>query len=212
MVNAMAFDEVQIPLHVSFGSSGGPAFSTEVVVIDSGYERRNQNWAQARRSFDARTGVRSASDAGTLLNFFHARAGRARGFRLKDWSDFTSSADGASTPVWSDQIIATGNGATLTFQLIKNYTSGSITHVRTIAKPVAGSVVMGVNNVQVSSGWSVDTTTGLVTFAVAPGAGQSVTAGYQFDVPVRFDTDQLSLTAQNFRMYHTEIPIVEIRV
>src|ERR1700689_3103179 len=113
----MAFDEIEIPLHVSFGSSGGPSFSTEVVVIDSGYERRNQNWSQARRVFDARTGVRSASDVGTMLNFFPARAGKARGFRLRDWSDFTSNAtDGISSPVWSDQVIATGDGTTTVFQ------------------------------------------------------------------------------------------------
>jgi uncharacterized protein (TIGR02217 family) len=208
----MSFDEIEIPLHVSFGSSGGPGFSTEVVVIDSGYERRNQNWSQARRSFDAKTGVRSAADVGTLLAFFHARAGRARGFRLKDWSDFTSAGDGTSTPTWSDQAIATGDGTTLMFQLVKNYTSDAVTHVRTIAKPISGSVVVGVNGAQVSSGWSVDTTTGLVTFASAPPASQPITAGYQFDVPVRFDTDQLSLTAQNFRMYKADIPIVEVRV
>src|SRR5713226_3295616 len=111
----MAFDETELPLRVGFGSSGGPAFSTEVVVIDSGYERRNQNWSQARRTFDARTGVRSASDVGTLFNFFHARAGRARGFRLKDWSDFTSNGDGTSAPVWSDQTIGTGDGTIVIF-------------------------------------------------------------------------------------------------
>jgi uncharacterized protein (TIGR02217 family) len=208
----MAFDEVQMPLHVSFGSSGGPAFSTEIVVIDSGYERRNQNWSQARRAFDAKTGIRSAADVGTLLNFFHARAGRARGFRLKDWSDFTSNGDGTSTPAWSDQTIGTGDGTTLTFQLVKNYSSGSVTHARAITKPVSGSVVLGINGTQLSSGWSVDTTTGQVTFAAPPPNGQTVTAGYQFDVPARFDTDQLSLTAQNFRMYRAEIPVVEIRV
>src|ERR1700722_16006270 len=109
----MAFDEIDIPLHVSFGSSGGPAFSTEVVVIDSGYERRNQNWSQARRSYDAKTGVRSAADVGTLLSFFLARAGRARGYRLKDWSDYTSAADGITAPGFTDQTIASGDGATL---------------------------------------------------------------------------------------------------
>ena len=210
-VTYMAFDEIEIPLHVSFGSSGGPGFSTEVVVIDSGYERRNQNWSQARRSFDAKTGVRSAADVGTLLAFFHARAGRARGFRLKDWSDFTSNADGISTPAFNDQTIATGDGSTLTFQLVKNYTSDAVTHQRIITKPVSGSMLIGVNGTQVLTGWSVDTTTGLVTFASAPPASQAVTAGYQFDVPVRFDTDQLSLTAQNFRMYRADIPIVEVR-
>src|SRR5581483_10682194 len=130
----MSFDEIQIPLHVSFGSAGGPAFSTEIVVIDSGYERRNQNWSQARRGYDARTGVRSAGDAGALLNFFHARAGRARGFRLKDWSDFTSAADGVSSPAFDDQMVATGDGATFSFQLIKNYSSDAITHQRVITK------------------------------------------------------------------------------
>lgn len=208
----MSFDEVQLPLHVSFGSAGGPAFSTEIVVIDNGYERRNQNWSQARRVFDARTGLRSASDVGTLLNFFHARAGRARGFRLKDWSDFSSNSDGTSTAVWSDQAIGTGNGTAVLFQLAKNYTSGTVTHTRTIKKPVSGSVTVGVNGTQSFSGWSVNTTTGVVTFSVAPTNGHVVTAGYQFDVPARFDTDQLALTAENYALYKTEIPIVEVRV
>src|SRR5271156_1861110 len=101
----MSFDEIELPLRVGFGSGGGPAFSTEVVVIDSGYERRNQNWSQARRVYDARTGGRSAADVSTLLNFFHARAGRAIGFRLKDWSDFTTASDGMSSPQWNDQTI-----------------------------------------------------------------------------------------------------------
>ncbi len=208
----MSFDEIEIPLHVSYGSSGGPAFSTEVVVIDSGFERRNQNWSQARRSYDAKTGVRSPADVGTLLSFFYARAGRARGFRLKDWSDFSSASDGISAPGYDDQTIATGDGTTLTFQLIKNYTSDVITHQRIIAKPIDGTILIGVNGSQMMSGWSVDTTTGLVTFASAPPSDQAITAGYEFYVPVRFDTDQLSLTTQNFRMYQAEIPIVEVRV
>jgi uncharacterized protein (TIGR02217 family) len=208
-----SFDEIELPLRVGFGSSGGPAFSTEVVVIDSGYERRNQNWSQARRVFDARTGVRSPSDVGTLLAFFHARAGRARGFRLCDWSDTTSNAtDGISAATFSDQVIATGDGTTTVFQLVKNYASGAITYQRLIRKPVTGTVLVGVNAAQLMSGWTVDVTTGLVTFATAPTSGQSITAGFQFDVPVRFDTDQLSLTAENYVAYKAEIPIVEVRV
>jgi uncharacterized protein (TIGR02217 family) len=209
----MSFDEIELPLRVGFGSSGGPSFSTEVVVIDSGYERRNQNWSQARRVFDARTGVRSASDVAVMLNFFHARAGKARGFRLKDWSDFTSNTtDGISAPAFGDQNIATGDGTTTVFQLIKNYASGGVTYQRIIAKPVTGTVLIGVNGSQLMSGWSVDTTTGLVTFATAPGSGQTITAGFQFDVPVRFDADQLALTAENYAAYKAEISIVEVRV
>ncbi len=208
----MSFDEIEIPLRVGFGSKGGPNFSTEIIVIDSGYERRNQNWAQARRVYDARSGVRSATDAAGLLNFFHARAGRARGFRLKDWSDYSSAADNISTPAFADQTIATGDGATVTFQLVKNYSSGGITHTRAINKPVAGSLVIGVNGTPLSSGWSIDITTGLMTFATAPASGQNITAGFLFDVPVRFDTDYLSLSAENYAAYQTDIPIVELRV
>lgn len=208
----MAFDEIELPLRVGFGSSGGPAFSTEIVVIDSGYERRNQNWSQARRVYDARTGVRSAGDVSALLNFFHARAGRARGFRLKDWSDYTTASDGVSVPGWSDQTIGTGDGTMTIFQLCKNYSSGPATHQRIITKPVSGSVTIGLNGAQLLTGWSVDVTTGLATFASAPAAGRAVTAGFQFDVPVRFDTDQLALTADNYATYKSDIPIVEIRV
>jgi uncharacterized protein (TIGR02217 family) len=208
----MAFDEIELPLRVGFGSKGGPNFSTEIVVIDSGYERRNQNWAQARRVYDAKAGVRSSADAATLLNFFHARAGRARGFRLKDWSDYSSAADNLSPPNFADQAIASGDGKTVVFQLVKNYSSGGVTHARVINKPVSGSVVIGVNGTQMSSSWSVDTTTGLVTFATAPAAGQSITAGFLFDVPVRFDTDYLALSAENYVAYQAEVPVVEVRV
>ena len=208
----MAFDEIELPLRVGFGSTGGPSFSTEIIVVDSGYERRNQNWSQARRVFDARAGVRSTADAATLLTFFHARAGRARGFRVKDWSDYSSAADNLSAPAFTDQIIATGDGTTTVFQLIKNYSSGGVTHQRTITKPVAGSIRIGINGTQMMTGFTIDTTTGLVTFASAPTSGQSITAGYTFDVPVRFDTDQLALSAENVAMYKADIPLVEIRI
>ncbi len=208
----MSFDDVQLPLRVDYGSGGGPAFSTEIVMIDGGFERRNQNWSQARRAFDAKAGVRSASDAALLLNFFHARAGRARGFRLKDWSDFTSAADNVAAPSFADQMLGTGDGTTAVFQLVKMYASGPSSHQRTITKPVAGSVLIGVAGIAQPSGFSVDHAAGLVTFAVPPAMGQSVTAGFIFDVPARFDTDQLALTVENYSMYKAAIPIVEIRI
>jgi uncharacterized protein (TIGR02217 family) len=208
----MAFDDIELPLRVGFHSGGGPSFSTEIIIIDSGYERRNQNWSQARRMYDARTSVRSAADAATLLNFFHARQGRARGFRLKDWSDFTSAADNISAPAFTDQIIGTGNNVLTVFQLIKNYASGGVTHQRIIAKPVAGSILIGLNGAQLTSGFSVDTTTGLVTFATAPTSSQTIAAGFTFDVPVRFDTDQLSMSAENYAMYKADVPLIEVRI
>lgn len=208
----MAFDEIQFPLKVGFGASGGPQFSTDVITIDGGYERRNQNWSQARRKYDARTGLRTAIDGSLLAAFFHARAGRARGFRLKDWSDCTSAADGKSTPQFNDQTIGTGDGTTLTFQLVKNYGGGGVVHARIIRKPVSGSVEIGVDGVKLTTGWSVDTTTGIVTFAAPPQPGEVITAGYQFDVPVRFDTDQLGITSEDDRQTRAAIPLIEVRV
>jgi uncharacterized protein (TIGR02217 family) len=208
----MSFDEIQFPLKVAYGASGGPQFSTEVITIDGGYERRNQNWSQARRKYDARTGVNSVTDAALLLAFFHARAGRARGFRLKDWSDFTSAMDGTSAINWADQTIGTGDGETLAFQLVKNYGSAGVTHQRLIRKPLMGSVTIGAGGTQVTTGWVVDTATGIVTFAAPPGAGQTITAGFQFDVPVRFDTDQLRLTAEDTQLAKAEISLIEVRI
>ncbi len=208
----MAFDEIELPLRVGFGSKGGPNFSTEIIVIDSGFERRNQNWAQARRVYDARAGVRSAADAAALQVFFHARAGRARGFRLRDWSDYSSAADNVSVPSCSDQAIGLGDGMTVAFQLKKSYSSGGVTHERTIAKPLEGSVLVGIDGAALDEGWSVNAATGLLTFADPPAEGQAITAGYLFDVPVRFDTDYLPLTAENFATYAAEVPLVEIRL
>jgi uncharacterized protein (TIGR02217 family) len=206
----MAFDEIRLPLNVGYGAGGGPLFSTDIVTIDGGYERRNQNWSQARRKFDARTGVRSVIDGTLLLAFFQARAGRARGFRLKDWQDYSSASDGVSTPSATDQTIGAGDGATTTFQLVKNYGSAGITYARMIQKPVSGSVLIAFNGVAQTSGWSVDSTTGLVTFAAAPASGVAIAAGFQFDVPVRFDTDQLSLTADDNGLAEAAIPLIEI--
>ena len=208
----MSFDEVSLPLRVRYGSSGGPEFLTEVVTIQGGYERRNQCWSQARRRFDARGGVCSAADAALLLSFFQARAGRARGFRVKDWSDFTSASDGVSPNDWRDQIIGHGDGVATQFQLVKNYGSADVRYVREIRKPVSASVNIGVNGVKYETEWSVDATTGIVTFAQAPANGATITAGFTFDVPVRFDTDRLNLTALDKNIERTEVPLIEVRV
>lgn len=208
----MSFDEIRLPLRVGFGSSGGPSFSTEVITVDGGFERRNQNWSQARRRYDAATGLRSASDVATLTGFFHARAGRARGFRLKDWGEYTSAANGTAATLNSDQVIGTGTGAQTQFQLVKKYTSGSVTHTRDIKKPVTGTVKIAINGTNQPSGWSVNTGTGIVTFTAAPANGATITAGYEFDVPVRFDTDQLNLSVENFVQTNSNIPLIEIRV
>ncbi|MDD3182360.1 MAG: DUF2460 domain-containing protein [Alphaproteobacteria bacterium] len=208
----MAFDEVRLPLRVAYGSQGGPQFMTEVVSIYGGYERRNQCWSQARRRFDARTGIVTAADASVLLSFFLARAGRARGFRLIDWGDHTSASDGRAEPTWADQIIGVGDGIKTQFQLVKTYGSGGVSFVRDIRKPVAGTVRFGVDDTEYTTSWSVDATTGVVTLSQAPDVGAVVKAGYSFDVPVRFDTDRLQVQADTHVVNEAEIPLIEVRV
>ncbi|SIS76627.1 DUF2460 domain-containing protein [Phaeovulum vinaykumarii] len=207
----MAFHEVRFPDNISRGARGGPERRTQIVELASGDEERNASWANSRRRYDVAYGIRRADDLAAVVAFFEARNGRLHGFRFKDWGDYKSCLP-SGTPAPTDQAIGTGDGATTTFQLVKRYVSGSQTWVRTITKPVAGSVTVALNDASQASGWSVDTTTGVITFTTAPGSGVAITAGFEFDVPVRFDTDVLDVTLDLERLGSiTSIPLLEIR-
>jgi uncharacterized protein (TIGR02217 family) len=209
----MAFDEVRFPVEISRGSSGGPERRTEIVTTASGHEERNTRWASSKRRYNAGFGVKSLNDIHMVVAFFEERRGRLHAFRWKDHADFKSCAPGDAIAA-TDQVIGVGDGVTTTFQLVKRYGSGLRDHVRAITKPVAGPVVIAVNGVPTTS-FTLDATTGLVTFlgGSIPGIAAQVTAGFAFDVPVRFDTDQLSINLQNFAAGDIpEIPVVEVRL
>ncbi len=207
----MAFHEVRFPHTISRGARGGPERRTQIVELASGDEERNAAWANSRRRYDVSYGIRRADDLAAVVAFFEARNGRLYGFRFKDWSDYRSGLP-SNVPSPLDQTIGTGDGTTTAFQLVKHYTSGGQGWTRTITKPVAGSVRVALGGVEQASGWSVDTSTGLVTFAAPPGAGVAVTAGFEFDVPVRFDSDTLDVTLDIERLGSiTSIPLVELR-
>ncbi|MFC3119395.1 DUF2460 domain-containing protein [Jhaorihella thermophila] len=207
----MAFHEVRFPDDISRGARGGPERRTQIVELASGDEERNASWANSRRRYDVAYGIRRADDLAAVVAFFEARNGRLYGFRFKDWADWKSCAP-SRTPSATDQVIGTGDGATTAFQLVKAYASGAQTWTRTITKPVVGSVTVAVDGVEQAGGWSVDTTTGIVSFDSAPAAGVSITAGFEFDVPVRFDTDTLDVTLDLERLGSiTSIPLLEIR-
>jgi uncharacterized protein (TIGR02217 family) len=207
----MAFHEVRFPDNISRGARGGPERRTQIVELASGDEERNASWANSRRRYDVAYGIRRADDLAAVVAFFEARNGRLHGFRFKDWGDHKSCLPSASQgPI--DQAIGTGDGTTTAFQLVKHYASGSQTWVRTITKPVAGTVRTALGGVEQPSGWSVDTTTGIVTFNTAPSSGVAITAGFKFDVPVRFDTDALDVTLDLDRLGSiASIPLLEIR-
>ena len=207
----MAFHEVRFPEAIGRGARGGPERRTQVVELASGDEERNASWTNSRRRYDVSYGIRRADDLAAVVAFFEARNGRLHGFRFRDWSDYRS-APPSQTPSPLDQPIGTGDGTTTAFQLVKRYASGAQAGSRSITKPVAGSVRVALGGVEQVSGWSVDTTTGLVTFATPPPLSVAVTAGFEFDVPVRFDSDALEVTLDLERLGSiTSIPLVEIR-
>jgi len=210
----MSFHEVRFPASLSFGSVGGPERRTDVVTLANGFEERNTPWAHSRRRYDAGLGMRSLDDVETLIAFFEARRGQMFGFRWKDWSDFKSGKASGEID-FRDQIIGVGDGETKTFALVKTYRSGTFTYARPIAKPVEGSVRIGVEQDELfeAVGYEVSPDTGLVTLAEAPVEGQEVTAGFEFDVPVRFDTDRIQTSVASFQAGDVpNVPVVEVRV
>jgi uncharacterized protein (TIGR02217 family) len=202
------FHEIRFPTAIAFHSTGGPERKTEIVTLGSGFEERNAVWANSRRRYDAGYGVKSLDDLHAAIAFFEARGGRLAGFRFKDWGDFKSCAPGVTlTPL--DQPVTPIDATHV--QLAKTYTSGPSGWTRTIAKPVAGTLRIAAGGSEIAHGFTVDTTTGIVNFTTAPSG--AVTAGFEFDVPVRFDTDALSINLASFAAGDIpSIPLVEIRI
>jgi uncharacterized protein (TIGR02217 family) len=210
----MSFHEVRFPAPLSMGSSGGPERRTEIVQLANGFEERNSPWAHSRRRYDAGLGVRSLDDLAELIAFFEARSGQLYGFRWKDWTDWKSCRPSA-TPTALDQEIGLGDGTLREFELVKRYVSGTQTYARPIRKPVDGTVRVAVDGVAigVGVGASVDHVTGRVIFVAPPAPGARVTAGFEFDVPVRFDTDRIRASLAGFAAGEIpSIPVVEVRV
>ena len=208
------FHEVRFPATLSFGSVGGPERRTEIVTLANGFEERNTPWAHSRRRYDAGMAMRSLDDVEELIAFFEARHGQLYGFRWKDWSDYRSVASSREI-AFDDQVIGNGDGVTTEFQLLKVYRSGEFTYERPIQKPVSGLVRVGLADVQGVEGtdFTVDYTTGVVSFDHAPDVDAEVTAGYEFDVPVRFGTESIQTSVAAFKAGDApSVPIVEVRV
>ena len=211
-----AFHEILFPLDIALKSVGGPERRTEIVAVGSGREERNARWAHSRRRYDAGYGVKNFEALSQVVAFFEERRGRLYGFRWRDRLDHSSAAPGAAvTP--TDQLLGAGDGTTATFPLVKTYGGAYAPYGRPIVKPVAASVRVAVDGVEAAEGvaFSCDTTTGVVTFLPGhiPATGAAVTAGFLFDVPVRFDTDYLEVDLAAFAAgVIPKVPVVEIRL
>ncbi len=215
MPELSSFHDERFPVAISFGATGGPENRNEIVRLTSGAEKRNIRFAQSRRRFDAGTGLRSMDDLYDVIAFFEARRGSLHAFRFNDPFD-NKSCRIDKAPAIDDQTIGAGDGVTAEFQLTKTYGSGPDAYQRKITRPVPQTVLIAVDGVlQAEPGnYSSDHLTGLVTFASGhiPAAGSAITAGFEFDVPVRFDTDQLSASMTSFKAGQIPaIPLVEVR-
>lgn len=207
----MAFHEVSLPARLAFGSTGGVERRTEVVTLGSGYERRSTPWADGRRRYLIGANLRSLDDMATLTAFFEARRGRLFGFRFRDFADFKSCAPGAATGP-GDQVLGEGDGVTTVFALVKTYGEGAEAWTRPIRKPVEGTVCLAVNGIETTA-FTINGATGEVILETPPAPGTMVSAGFEFDTPVRFDSDRLEVTLESFdagRM--AAVPLIEIRI
>jgi uncharacterized protein (TIGR02217 family) len=192
-----AFDDVRFPIALGREATVEPAFSTAVVTTANGFEQRNSDWADARLRFDAGPGVRGEAELKELVEFFRARRGAAIGFRFEDPFDHFA----------EDQPLGIGDGVRTQFALVKRYGEQE----RRITRPVAGSVRLFVAGVERVSGWTLGAK-GVVQFDTPPAQGDEVRASFDFDVPVRFGGDRLSLSRATFAAGEiASVPLVEIR-
>jgi uncharacterized protein (TIGR02217 family) len=205
-----AFDDVQYPLALGRDATVMPEFSTSVSVTASGFERRNSLWSNARLRFDVGPGIRSEAELGELIAFYRARRGAARGFRLRDPSDYSSNGM-VGTPEMTDQLLGLGDGATTTFPLVKHYGDPGAQQTRRITRPDFQSLLVSVDGILQVGSWTLEDG-GVVTFGAAPPAGAEVRAGFLFDVPVRFAEDRLEISGAAFAAGEApSVPVVEIR-
>lgn len=211
----MGFHEVQFPVDQAYKSAFGAGWKTGIVELDSGSEERVSRWDSPRHQGDLAHSVRTIANLNTIKDFYMARQGAAYGFRLKDWTDFSTASDHRSAPAFDDVSIGTGDGAQTTFQMVKKYTSGPTTRTRTLKKLVDGTVVSGIDGVEktITTHFTVNVNDGTITYGTAPLAGEDVTAGCEFDVPVRFHEsvdEVLLLDYENYEQGNYSIPVIEV--
>ena len=205
------FVEERFPTDVSYGTLFGPEYMTDVVVLSSGYEQRNIDWSESRARGDAHYGVKTIDQLQAVISFFHARRGRAQGFRWKDILDFKA----------DHEDVAVGDGTTAVYQLIKVYGTGATASVRSIIKPVGVDYPVGqatdtveiyIDDVLQTGGYTVNYTTGKVTLGGNLGMGSILSWSGEFDVPCRFDIDHLPASLTLFEVGQiSSIPILELK-
>jgi uncharacterized protein (TIGR02217 family) len=205
----MSFHDIRFPLALALGATGGPERLTDIARLASGAESRNARWAGSKRRWEAGGGVIRSDQAHELLAFFEARRGRMHGFRFRDPVDWKSCSPSQAISA-TDQPLGAGDGARTQFQLVKRYASGGASWDRTITRPVEDTVLVAIDG-ELTTDIEMDLATGIVAFDVAPAEGAVLSAGFEFDVPVRFDADRLEVALVGYDAVRVvRAPLVEI--
>jgi uncharacterized protein (TIGR02217 family) len=205
------FHNIRFPLSLAFGASGGPFRRTDITWLASGAEHRNTPHAQSRRRYNAGAGIKTIAELHDLIVFFEARFGQLNSFRFRDPTDYKSCKPNEIISA-TDQIIGIGDGAAQELQFIKTYSDAAGTYERVITKPVLASVKIAIDGAEISgSEFTVNELTGIVSFNIAPPPDAIISAGFEFDVPVRFDTEQLDVSLEAFGAGQViNVPLIEV--
>ena len=216
------FHDTRFPTRFQYGAQATPMFKTMINENSAGYEQRNQLWAQARRKYSYENALETEDQYLEVLAFFMARRGPAYSFRVKDWFDYrVETGEGIMRGTVSNELV--GNGSTTTFQLSKLYPDSVATFERPIYLPVDQSVYttdednLVAFEVYVSAvlmnpvDYTVDYLTGVITFDTAPADEATLTWTGQFDVPVRFETDELPSTYAQWNDLQAGLNMIEVR-
>lgn len=189
-----SFSEERFPTNISYGISGGPCFKTDVVTTNSGHEYRNICHIHPRYKYQLASAIKTEDQLSQIVSFFRAMLGKAIAFRFKDWLDYKGEFE------WES------DGEQYTFQLYKIYETGSLKTQRKITKPVEGTV--SIDNIE---RFAVNYTTGEVTLKEPLEKGTKIKVKFEFDVPVRFDSDTIVTTMQNYGVQLVEdISLIEV--
>lgn len=206
----MTVRDVRLSTAIERGVQGGPRFKTTVQTLVSGKELRNIDWQTTRGEWDASYGVQVMTQFEEVVNLFYTSQGRAFGFRFRDWHDYKVGV--TETDTW--QSIGTGDAAKVAFQAYKRYTFGAVNYDRNLTRLVSGTVRVFLDDVEKAdpADYTVDLNTGIITFGVAPAGAVDVQLITEFDIPVRFDTDNLEVSVEIFDTGALpSIPLVEIK-
>jgi uncharacterized protein (TIGR02217 family) len=198
---------LRLPEDIERGAKGGPGYKTTVLPLSGGREKRNIEWSRSRGKWDVGYGLQSKTLLVTIIDFFHSMEGRAHSFPFKDWSDYEIGVDATDTY----QEVGIGDGAEQNFQIVRRYTTGGVTKDRIIEKPRA-TVRVFLGAAEQFSGFTVNASTGIINFTSPPGGAVSVGVICEFDCPVRFDTDDLSVVMEVYNAgMIPSIPLIEVR-